>query len=784
VPALDEEVGLRRGTGHARRLALAAVLAAAILTWATPAGAETTVGVQVGVDGAHIPGEPVAVRAIVEADRLIEGDLVITSRSSTGSQTITRPIEVPGGSVKQFTVLVGTQMWESPRITVTVEDGSERVASDSVNLSASPDTELVGILPVLNDSIDVPESADLALESGEARFGAVDGALLDLGRDGLAGFDILVGTEADVADLGEAQRQGLLLWVATGGVLLLDSPASGSVDGLPEDAQPGVMGWQRVGEGTIRLVDGAASAEQWDEILFPTSTAGASQDGQLVIEGPAWNGGFSILSSLAVDAGFRLPQPRDLMLLLLVYALLVGPITAFILRRTHKRTLAWVTVPVLAGIFTGIVYVQGEDLRSASGSSHSTLIEVTPYGATATTNLLIGSRNGGWITVDAPMGWRGDRLLDPWGMDVDMLGGTKLESTVDGDSTELAIELDPGEFQGLRVEGALPAPPPVTVEAVSAADGRVTVTVRNDLDVALHDVGVFVEDHSQTVEEISAGESVDVQIEELDESADAASVDSRVWEELEDPWNDPDMRFDPFGRPLPDDDIEEGDLPDVDAGLWTDYLANRGYNVRTPGEVMVVGWSSEMAAPVQQEGRQIDRGRTGVVVRAPVKAGGDRLTAVPVGRELVRSGGEAFPMGPVFAEPARIAELSDLRPGEGIFRMSLPADRDGEPIDLDRLVIDLPEDSRRVRLWNGEEWQNLFAGLQGRRVVEVSEAAVIDGAIYLELRSADIWRRDDGKPDLAIYELPEGSDLEVTTTERLDELDEFFEEYGDSEDAG
>ncbi|MBU5590378.1 hypothetical protein KQI89_01240 [Clostridium sp. MSJ-4] len=59
----------------------------------------------------------------------------------------------------------------------------------------------------------------------------------------------------------------------------------------------------------------------------------------------------------------KLPNIRLVTMLFIVYVLLVGPLSYTILKKLKKRDYIWVTVPVLALIFSGVIYIIGGSTR-------------------------------------------------------------------------------------------------------------------------------------------------------------------------------------------------------------------------------------------------------------------------------------------------------------------------------------------------------------------------------------------------------------------------------------
>jgi hypothetical protein len=612
----------------------------------------------------------------------------------------------------------------------------------------------------------------------EARIAQVDPGLLEFGRAGVAAFDVLAGSESDLADLPDTHEQALLHWLARGGVLLIDAPAEAAARVLPEDAAPTAIGWRRVGRGSVHATDGAIADGGFPDVLMPTESGGSVEDGHLAFG--MGNFGMQefampIEMTLAQGAGFRLPEARDLLILLLVYAVLVGPVSSLVLRKLGKRTLAWATVPALAAVFTGAVYVQGEELRRSTGTSYSTVLEVTPYGTTATVHVLVGSKSGGESVLSAPPNWSTSTLANPFefGFGPAFGPGFDAESAREevaqlADRTEIGVDLSPGEFRGLRLVGELPGQPAVTAVATTNENGHADVVVTNNLTVELHDVVVFVEDEYEEIGSIAGGASVDVALDGLDGQSSANRADTRAWDALErgNPF------FDDFGMQR---EIDDPLAEPVEPGLWADTLQRRGQNLRIPGEVAVVGWTTELPSPVTQRGTDLLEGHTMIIARAAIEAGGEDLADTAVTRTLVRANGDV-----------RWAEWGGFEnfgggSASGVYRFLVPDTVGDRAVDLDRLVLLLPERTKRAEWYTRDGWLNLYPGLGEDRVVAIPPEALLSGSLYVRFDPISDLRA--GRDDPQVFELPPGSDLEVTTPEELASLHQFFEDERRAERA-
>lgn len=783
----------RRLTGGAAPWLLALVL---IFLLAVPAeGAEVETKrvpaeVTVGLDGHAVPGRAIPVRIRIDADRLVDGTLEIVSTAGGNRQRILRDVEVPGGSVKEVIVLVAGDTWALPSVAVAINsDGTRSRVGRTITPKFDPDLMLVGQLSAMVDKADVGEEIELPFGDdlvGDQRalVGDLDRELLDLGYPGVAMFDVVAATGSDLGSLSERQHEALLLWLYRGGVLLIDEAIGTTVDGLPEGVAPGESGWQRVGRGTVHMTDGAILDGRVAEVLKLAPTSAPNEEGHLStnLMPDIWA---TMTQSLSRGAGFKLPDGGDLLTLLVVYAALVGPVTGFVLRRRGTRTLAWATVPVLALVFTGLVYLQGEEVRSSIGMSHATVIEVTPYGSIASSSLLVGSRTGGASRLDIAPSWSVAGLRDAQEMmfawnpvGANQIPVTDLVASAEG--AVVSMDLEPGEFRSFRVEGVAPfSEEPLEVDAESNEDGEVTARVTNNLDVSLSEVVVMFEDHAEHIDLLEAGETTEVTLSDVMEGESRRDLDGSLWPALGfDPFANQfgDMMVPPGGLGLVEEDLEDLPSPDetaVDTALWLDYMTTSGINMRAPGEVTAMGWSTELPSPVDAPEGLSESGHTLVVARANVMATAGRVTDASVSRHVVHASGQA--MGPWGMVGGNIdIAFDEEQTFEGVYQFTLPPEVDGQPVSVGDLVLHLPKRVKRADLYFEDEWVNMYSGLGEDRWVSIPPSAFHEGRLYVRFNPASDLRSERDDPRL--YQPADRSELELTTIEDLLAMDQFFED--------
>lgn len=131
------------------------------------------------------------------------------------------------------------------------------------------------------------------------------------------------------------------------------------------DGTPLVARW-RYGSGTVDYI--AA-----DPTLVPLRSWESMQDLWFnlvasVDSFPGWTNGILDYDEAAVSVAIMpgidlLPPVSSMLLYLVLYILLIGPVNYFILSRINRRGWAWFTIPLLIAIFAGLSWTVGFNLR-------------------------------------------------------------------------------------------------------------------------------------------------------------------------------------------------------------------------------------------------------------------------------------------------------------------------------------------------------------------------------------------------------------------------------------
>lgn len=649
---------------------------------AAHAAAATEITVAGGYGGFYVPDRSVPVSVAITAERLLRGVLEVTVRPQGGpAQAVSRvrvPVEVAGGTKKSFLVISPpAASFGAPAAVVSARllDGRDDVVAAAEHQSLQPagGDELVGLLPGTLDQADPPAAAPLAVDAGVARFVKLGRAELSQAPASLEALGTIAAAPDDLSSLAPPVRQALLRWLGDGGNLLVDAAPGSSVEGLPPPWQPGPQGHGPAGMGRVRLTAGAMAGGRWDRLVEPTTAGSRSGDGGRFA-------GFagapsSIGDALAADAGVRVPAIGGLLAFLLVYIVVVGPVTAIVLRRRRRSELAWVVIPAIAVAFTAASYIGAGELRKGTKLAHGTALELDALGAKATTFVGIAARGRQTSEVSFPGAWAAS--ANPSTLLSRFSGpppATSVEVTRRGPAARL--DLGAGQFGVASGVGSPPLNGGLEVTATSSDDGRAEGTVRNRMPYALQEAGVFVGSAGVVVGRLEPGEERAWSL-----AAGVGGEGPFQPAELQ-IWSGSAGRF----GPAADDSV-------VNFPLWQ-ATAGQGFALRPTGVALAVGWTREHRPDVMVDGeRRRPVGRTAVIARTPVQPTG-RITDMTMRGDTVRgidSRGGFQGGGPAGGPPRTI------------MRWTLPAGR----APAGELIATIPDFPGGNEVWLDGRWQAL-----------------------------------------------------------------------------
>ena len=341
----------------------------------------------------------------------ITGELHLTGGSS-GRTRFGVSVELPTGSRQRH--ILYTQPPAFGPIEVTLDAGGRTIASQKVPVTLHDPTQLlVGVVAEHPDRI--LEGFQVAANQGTQPPATVTLAPEDLPDrvEAWAPLDRLIWQDVDAKRLSAEQIAALRGWLAGGGRLVVVGGPNGSaaLAGFPDAILPfrptatldapaeslrSLLGSIPADAGTVPALgaatsDGRILASVGSQVIAAEHAYG---NGAVAVVGvdptAAWLGADKAASRLwrslipgRVGAGstgsddsqlvnavaslpsLALPPIGGLLLLLLAYIVLIGPVNYLVLRRLDRREWAWLTMPLLIAVFAVGAYAFGAALRGS-----------------------------------------------------------------------------------------------------------------------------------------------------------------------------------------------------------------------------------------------------------------------------------------------------------------------------------------------------------------------------------------------------------------------------------
>lgn len=557
-------------------VACVALLLVALLLPALPVRAASSIQIEARalVGGRYAVGGWMGISVtLVNDSEPTEGTLA----AATESGAVQRFVEMPAGARKVVMLYIQPEAFQR-QVTVQYQEPNgtvQAIVETRVLEQASSQFAIVGdgagtLRPQLSSAEGVGMPAPLSL------------TLADLPErsEPLEGLSAIVWAD-DSSTLNEAQRRSIERWVANGGQLVVvggpdwQARTAGFADILPLD---GLTAVDDVEQGAVASWAGAdATSVEAATVSTGTLRDGArglirAADGTILASMRPVGGGRVILvgSDLATDAyrgwegsprlwarllpttgaleqffgGFpveesqnqmgtalgNLPSlevpPAELLLVVIVaYILLIGPISYIVLRRMDRRELAWVTAPLLVVVFTACSFGIGNSMKGSEVIVNQiSLIRSSGAGGAATIESYAGIFSPDRATYDLTV--EDDALMakmQPIGFD-----GTR------SNAANVVIEQgDPAHLRGLSIgvfgfeavrADAIVERDPVLAVSWRNDDGALIGTVTNEGTLPVQDVAYVSSGGGDMIEtELAPGESVEFTIETTNFNGSTAS---------------------------------------------------------------------------------------------------------------------------------------------------------------------------------------------------------------------------------------------------------------------
>jgi len=671
-------------------------------------------------DGRRVPAQ-----VTVETSRSVSGVLTVIDDPEGGSRTAWEfDLDLAAGSRVEFPVTLTTG-WSGLNAAATVRSGSTVVGSDDLRRNGTGEV-LTGHVAALG--IEDPPRR-VAEQATENQLTVVE---LDSDLRALENASTMVTTPVAFRELGADSSLGASIeaWVRGGGQLLVDGPTASLDDRFHRfpTANPD------------RFIVGAGSVyydESWRDGVPIGGYVGATGLSQLV-ESQGLGAGAG--GELAVLADLALPGVGIVAAVLLIYAILAGPVLFIGAGALGKQRRIWTVLPILALVVAGGILTVGFFDRRDRTDAHITIVEVASEGSRATTNLLLGSDFGGNRGLTKPEGWQylGQARTS---------GQRPVQLRVGRGPTDVGIEMPPGSNAVIRVAGSAPSYDGLlTIDEISAgADGAVRAQVTNNADVVLEQAIAFLGNARTELGDLEPGETVDVTV-EAEPGSTSTMRELLIWPRV-------DVRWGERGQGAAPRDPNAVTA----AGAWTEWRIEQGMTAIPENVLGVAAWSDDLATPLGG----VDKGRTALFARTNLPDGLGPETGFSTVTRLPGNDGE-----PVF-DGNFAGRAEDVR-------VTL-----GPDTDASELALLVDDQSSAVGVWIEGRWQYLELPARGDATIALPADAADDGEILLRSFRPE-WAWGVGS---TVRLVPVGADddrpvLSDTIEHRLNEPGFGDEEFG------
>ena len=482
----------------------------------------------------------------------VTGELRITGGADSRTRFGT-PVELATGSRKEY-LLYAMPPSFGGNMKVQLVSGDRVLAESTVAVALHDQSQLV-VGVVAENPAKVVGQLDLLPNQNGVQPVIVPLTPADLPEriQAWSALDRLIWQDTDAASLTPGQLAALRTWIAGGGRLVIIGGTAGAdaLSAFPDDLLPyrptttldvdpaslrAVLGG--VPDSATQLAayagdpgPGRVLATSGDRVIAADMTYGSGSVTLLgfdpttswiaegdTYDGPLWRqllppraaGTVSladdqqIVGAVANLPSLALPPITGLLVLLLGYIILVGPVNYLVLSRLDRREWAWVTVPALIAVFTVGAFGIGSLLRGSNVIVHEVAIVRGAPGtdaAVAQSYLGIFSPNRATFQLKVP----GDALLAT-PMNGDIFGGGSGSGldVLQGDPSRVRdLEVGFGSLRTVRAESSTAGP---TISAdLRLADGRIRGTVTNASDRTLLSPALVLGSSVRTLDDIGPG---------------------------------------------------------------------------------------------------------------------------------------------------------------------------------------------------------------------------------------------------------------------------------------
>jgi hypothetical protein len=571
----------------------------------------------------------------------VTGELRIAGGTDSRTRFAT-PVELATGSRKEY-LLYALPPTFGGNMTVELVSGNQSVASAKVAIALHDQGQLV-VGVVSENPARIVGQLDLLPSQNGLQATIVPLSVADLPErlQAWAALDRLVWQDEDASQLTPGQVAALRGWVAGGGRLVIAGGTAGadSLTGFPDDLLPyrptavldidpsvlrPILGGLPADATTLTALSGdpgrgRALATSGDRVVAADMTLGSGSVTLLgfdpatswIATGDTWDaplwrrllpnrsGGIvsltddqNIVSAVSNLPSLALPPIGGLLVLLVGYIILIGPVNYLVLRRIDRREWAWVTVPALIVVFTAGSFGFGALLRGSDVILHEVAIVRGAAGtdqAVAQSYLGIFSPNRATFQLRVP----GSALLAA-PMSGDVFGGgtsTGLD-VLEGDPSRVRdLSVGYGSLRTVRAEAQV-AGPEVTAD-LTLEDNKVVGTVTNRSARTLLAPAVAFGTSAVMLPDLAPGATGNVSLVLVANPLNQGSLSDRVVGQVS---------FNGFGGTASEAEQRKLVRRAVVDQLAYDPFTGFGSSLNTEGPVLLA-WGTDPVVPAELEGQK------------------------------------------------------------------------------------------------------------------------------------------------------------------------------------
>lgn len=291
----------------------------------------TTLVLDAGYGGYIDPLEGFDLFATVSSSELFTG------RLEANVAGVSAAVEIPAGGTKTVTLRI-PPIGEQRRLTVRLVDTSGEAAQVAASETIQTLTPGDAVLVATVGTLDLAAARSFPLQRDIFTVGEQPAGLSRLN----SAVSYVVAADGKLTDISDDDRSSLISWVTAGGVLVASQR---DIAALSDDFAGGIVDEASIAPGRIVVEDvGALSANGWDRVFIDTPSVGT-------VVSYAEQGFGSLDAAAASARPLSVPALPWLVSGIALFVLLVGPVNFFVLRRTGRPELAWVTIPTASVVF-------------------------------------------------------------------------------------------------------------------------------------------------------------------------------------------------------------------------------------------------------------------------------------------------------------------------------------------------------------------------------------------------------------------------------------------------